>query len=90
MRHKARPYYMQTLTVEGAGQFPLDMLRYDTCVPAYESEIHLIAMTIRDGEHYLAPRKIRLQRFSSHADHGPTKARWESFLWKVVEWEAVT
>ncbi len=88
MRTKGRTYYTQEVTVEGTGAFPFDMLRYDSCVPRYESEIHLLTMTVRDEE-YTKLRQIHLQRFASSPTVGPTQARWTSFLWKVVRWETV-
>ncbi len=89
MRSKAQRFYRQELIVEGSGAFPFDMLRYDTCIPNFESEMHLLTMTFRDDpEAYRKPRRIRLLRFTS-ADCPPTDARWRSFLWKVVEWRTL-
>lgn len=68
-------------TVEGRGEFPLDMLRYDQSYPKDESETgNLIG-----GEPFnpRAHRRVRLSGIH-HPGWQPTAARWESFLWHVV------
>jgi hypothetical protein len=64
-------------TVEGRGDFPYDMLRYDLCWPASQQDSRFIAST---GHPNLQPPKICLKGLKA-----PTPARWESFGWKVVE-----
>ena len=63
-----------TFTVEGAGSFPFDMLRYDGCYPRSERDSAAIKA---DGRRTVT--LIARERFS------PTTARWESFLWRVIE-----
>jgi len=73
--------------VSGHGEFPLDMLRYDTAWPAYEAEIHLFDPPRPSGTNraeYLKPRTIRLR-----SNRQPTAARWASFGWNVGEIRAV-
>ncbi len=61
-------------TVEGYGEFPFDMLRYDSCWP--KSEGHdSYALGNRDQ------RRVVLQTWS---ERGPTVGRWESFTWRVI------
>lgn len=61
--------------VEGRGEFPLDMLRYDRCWPASIDD------TLRIPRDHLAiDRQIGLAGLKV-----PTAARWASFGWKVVE-----
>lgn len=62
-------------TVEGSGSFPLDMLRYDCCWPATSGDVaQMTAVT------YNTKRKVELL---SHRE--PTKERWKSFIWPVVD-----
>jgi hypothetical protein len=62
------------LVVEGRGEFPIDMLRYDSACPDTENDS--IAMKSID------PRRIHLRRFSIGRE--PSHGRWESFGWKVI------
>jgi len=75
--------YRQRIVVEGMGSFPLDMLRYDNCIPAQEEEIHKLVMSSKDMPEYRERRQIELIR---HAYNGepPTNGRWQSFGWRVV------
>jgi hypothetical protein len=57
--------------VEGRGDFPADMLRYDHCWPATEAMSRLLGQSHN--------RVIYLKGLT-----GPTPARWASFGWKVV------
>ena len=70
--------------VKGTGSFPIDMLRYDQCFPDDQESAAKIAnsvyhsrMATQDGEICLAAWRL--------IGWEPTKKRWESFLWKVVE-----
>lgn len=63
-------------TVEGTGEFPFDMLRYDCCWPKSEAhDSHLLSGETRDR------RRIVLLTDNPHA---PTVGRWESFTWRVI------
>ncbi len=66
------------VTVEGVGQFPLDMLRYDDCVPQTELEVAHLARWTHDQL-----RCVQLYRYSYDALPA-TAARWASIGWKVV------
>lgn len=60
-------------TVEGRGDFPFDMLRYDCAWPAIgDSAAYLIV----DQEERRMVRKIRLRSIQR-----PTEGRWSSFGW---------
>ena len=66
-----------TFVVQGAGNFPLDMLRYDQCWPSGPEDVEGIASTER------TLRTVRLTKID-----GPgaiTTGRWESFLWRVID-----
>lgn len=70
--------------VTGFIQFPLDMLRYDSCWPDGQDDVATIQHTF-DVEH----RKIQhrgqkpFEVALSSCSPDPTKARWESFGWRV-------
>lgn len=68
-----RPKVTYEFTVEGRGQFPTDMLRYDACWPIDPDSA--VNVTARD---YNGPRRVRLRSYRE-----PTQGRWASFLWYV-------
>lgn len=70
-------------TVEGNGEFPIDMLRYDHAWPEHEHpDSYNVAMRYDDGgEKYLKLRRVSLLTDSPNA---PTEGRWQSFTWRVV------
>lgn len=68
--------YVHIYEVIGRGEFPLDMLRYDTSHPARQEDV--VALKERDP---VVPIRLVCK---SHAQWTPTKARWESFGWKVL------
>jgi hypothetical protein len=62
--------------VAGVGPFPIDMLRYDNCWPATESDSGKVMRSVlgeRVGEVQIA-----------HADE-LTAQRWKSFSWAIVD-----
>jgi hypothetical protein len=61
--------------VEGAGQFPFDMLRWDECVPVMEEDSHAMA---REGEF----RQIKMKLVGCKKK--PTYDRWASFGWRIT------
>lgn len=69
---------IRRFTVEGAGPFPLDMLRYDRCTPDTEAD------ALRAQDTHGGRRKVVLQRLIDSPFWVPTVGRWESFGWKVV------
>ena len=79
MKNKAEKHYVIRFAVEGLGQFPVDMLRYDRCVPVSEGDSH----TIERGPSH-RPRRVMLERISRN-DAGPTVGRWASFGWRVLD-----
>jgi hypothetical protein len=68
---------VQRFTVEGSGEFPFDMLRYDSCWPHTEQDSGLLTA---EGK-----RQVQLDREVSSRRSVPTTARWESFNWRVIE-----
>ncbi len=62
-------------TVEGRGDFPFDMLRYDCCWPARGEDAAALSDTGRRTVTLLSSQE-------------PTRGRWSSFLWGVGEVES--
>jgi hypothetical protein len=77
--------YIQEFEVEGSGNFPLDMLRYDSCYPVREGRDTANLCAREFSRDRLPPRTIRLRRFVFNSQQMPTTGRWESFGWKVVK-----
>ena len=73
----AKATHRETIViVEGSTAFPLDMLRYDSCVPASESDSYAM---LHDGE----VRRVALRRFTVD-NRAATEGRWLSFGWRVL------
>lgn len=66
----------RTFTVRGAGEFPLDMLRYDRAFPATEADTAAMLDVANR-------REVRLVMVSE-GNPFPTMARWDSFMWDVM------
>lgn len=66
--------------VVGGGEFPVDMLRYDSSFPAIESQANRLMASWEPGLRYVilgtVCRETNLPRC--------TPARWNSFGWQVV------
>lgn len=77
-------YRKTEIVVSGKRSFPLDMLRYDSCVPRGSEDVSKIDMTLDVSRDRMQAIVIRLNRFSG----GGSKAqadRWASFGWEVIE-----
>lgn len=71
-----------TFVVRGRGEFPIDMLRYDSAVPLNGSDVTSVATDWAPG----AARNVTLRRFyPAGGVAAPTVERWRSFGWVVVE-----
>lgn len=68
-----------TYTVEGGGNFPIDMLRYDSAWPHSQDDVSRIIRTFE------RPWVNGSLRITVTGLHQPTTGRWESFGWKVRE-----
>ncbi len=80
-KHKADKIFVSRVFVKGSGTFPIDMLRYDGCVPFKQTDANAI---MREGEE----RVIELKRYCVN-DGPPTVDRWHSFGWTVVSVETM-
>jgi hypothetical protein len=65
------------LVVEGRGQFPVDMLRYDSAFPHREEDSAMCKPEHRER------RRVVLCRRGVNESSG-SAARWSSFGWAVV------
>jgi hypothetical protein len=72
--------YEKFIVVEGWGDFPIDMLRYDSAFPLTEED-SAIAQTLGVWGH---GRRCVALIVRSLNNLGPTEGRWASFTWKVV------
>lgn len=77
---RRKKYERFVFTVEGSGQFPFDMLRYDCCYP-YSEVYDSNTMAAEYYGQRLARRRVTLV---TTAEHSPTPGRWQSFMWRVV------
>lgn len=64
-------------TVEGAGDFPWDMLRHDESFPDSVTDAGLMA-------DITARRQVTLKHVGDRKWWTPTMARWNSFNWNVI------
>jgi hypothetical protein len=82
------PQYSQRFTAEGVGEFPYDMLRYDSCYPDTEQDSALLGKPYPQDR--TERRSVRLRRVVPMAKALPTFARWASFGWTVYTETVVT
>lgn len=68
--------YVSRIVVQGIGEFPIDMLRYDSCMPWDEEDSHKMSSVDK-------LRQITLRRVCPN-ERPPQHHRWESFHWKVI------
>ena len=64
-------------TVTGRGNFPIDMLRHDSCYPRTESDAAAIERTFSPS-YAIESWSVRIVRVAAVAAHF-TDARWHSF-----------
>jgi hypothetical protein len=83
--------YVTYFEVTGTGNFPFDMLRYDTCFPARQEDTARFLEPERDKgamKKFKSQRSIRLCALSHNPKWSPTFQRWASFGWGVTRVEA--
>lgn len=76
MKSKKKMVYEWFIVVDGSGEFPLDMLRYDSCFPHTENDSYAIT-------HHTGKRRILLCRRGVNETHA-SEGRWKSLGWAVV------
>jgi len=69
-------------TVEGVGDFPLDMLRHDCAYPADQESVAAITAGFRWAASRKRSRETLLVRLVSN--RAPTSERWRAFGWIVT------
>lgn len=70
-------------TVEGSGSFPIDMLRYDACWPATQADVSTVESSFLSVRlRGPGPRKVTVE---TNGARRPTRDRWASFGWAVIE-----
>jgi hypothetical protein len=74
-------HHSQVIHVAGSGEFPLDMLRYDSCVPRAQADVARLDYHGRDVSLF---RIVELYMFSTSSDALPTRTRWQSYGWHVL------
>lgn len=68
--------------VEGSGDFPVDMLRFDGCYPRTTED----AMNLKLGEFDRTKRRsIELLMPVENRQREPSTDRWNSFGWIITE-----
>lgn len=83
-------YGVVTFVVRGRGDFPFDMLRYDSAAPATGEDVaSMITEKYSDAENGWSPttpRSVKLRRFyPAGGTAAPNVERWRSFGWSVIE-----
>lgn len=74
---------LKRFTVEGSGEFPLDMLRTDQCWPAGADDAARISAHYWMADPFLLrSRAITLETAGKYV---PNRQRWSSFRWRVVD-----
>lgn len=73
--------YFHRFKVRGTGEFPIDMMRYDRCYPRTETD----AITAQTRASH--SREVEMIAPVRERYWTPTKGRWESFGWAVINSE---
>lgn len=86
--------YITTFEVNGNGNFPTDMLRYDNCMPATHEDVQEIMETANPRSHRRQHPSlgdpIKLVKHHDQKDPNLTQGRWRSFLWGIDSTSIVT
>lgn len=85
IRRRVKPGDVCYFTVAGTGEFPLDMLRYDSCWPARSED----ALAIGDSSYAKAEGRdlskvwqiVLACKPGDNWSSVPTHGRWKSFTW---------
>lgn len=77
--------YKTEYVVEGSGDFPIDMLRYDCSFPARGIDSHAIdSCYLGTSYEYHTKRLVTLAKYHEGSKPLINEARWRSFAWRVV------
>jgi len=75
VKAKSVKVYERVFVVVGSGEFPLDMLHYDSAFPATERDAGIAQQHSERRRVVIKSRRI--------ADAAPSIDRWASFGWRV-------
>ena len=67
-----------SISVKGVVNFPIDMLRYDSCWPVSQDDAAQITASF--GHRHDENQPVRLNSYQK-----PTPERWKSFGWNVLD-----
>ena len=74
---------IKQFTVEGSGEFPIDVLRTDECWPATAIDAaHIAAHYDMTDASVARSRKVTL---ATAAKYAPNRQRWGTFGWRVTD-----
>jgi len=73
---------MREFSVEGAGEFPITMLNVDMCWPKTLADARAIMVPTSNASE---ARQIRLINLISYSPSGPSRRRWRSYNWWVID-----
>lgn len=78
--------YCTRFKVAGKYPFPIDMLRYDACIPGGEFASNRIIETFHPMSLRADSGAVEVELYRIHQDRywTPTEGRWNSFGWVVV------
>lgn len=80
---KLKYVHRAIVVLSSVSRFPIDMLRYDRCTPATESDSHSIedSFDSRDVRGPIGKREVGISKYSEHKDWDKafTTDRWKSF-----------
>ena len=91
MARKTIGFVGYVFVVEGTGEFPTDMLRYDSARPLRAEDQRVVNARHEGGDDtplWSDPdQKLRRNRVTlvTESPNAPTHGRWQSYTWKVVE-----
>jgi hypothetical protein len=74
---------IKSFAVEGAGEFPYDLLRRDQCWPATPADANSLALHPASGDPEAS--RTRYVRLETAADASPHRALWRARGWPVID-----
>lgn len=79
--------WMHYADISGTGGFPIDMLRYDNCIPASEEDANTIERVCNPMLWEEEPKwTVRVKKYSDLKSRGYwTSGRWNSFGCVLIE-----
>lgn len=85
MKQKSQRVYITKVVVRVSGQ-PIDMMRYDRCVPFTEEDSGKLYRVVTHNKPTAEDFRITFLRYSLNPGP-PTIERWRSYNCEVISWE---